>query len=170
MVFSNISKIKNYKKTFIAGLFIGGGIILLATLRNILILGSYTISQIYFPSQMSASLIRIGPMIQRVEMAVILMLLVCVFIKVCICSLAVCNGISKVFEFNNYKFISTPIALLMLTFSIFIYKSTMEASFWTTNIWPYFSFPFEVIIPLIVYILAEYKSWRSSSSTTLVHK
>ena len=33
MVFSNISKIKNYKKTFIVGLLIGGGIIFLATLE-----------------------------------------------------------------------------------------------------------------------------------------
>ena len=67
MVFSNISKIKNYKKTFIVGLLIGGGIILLATLRNILILGSYTISQIYFPSNMAVSLINIGELFKDLK-------------------------------------------------------------------------------------------------------
>ena len=100
-------------------------------------------------------------------MAVILILLVCIFIKVCICFFAVCNGISKVFEFDDYKFIATPVALLMLSFSIFIYKSTMEMHHsWTTNIWPYFSFPFEVIIPLVIFIVAEIKS-RNSATTNL---
>ena len=44
MVFSNISKAKNYNKTFIGGLLIGGFIVFLATLRNLLVLGSETIS------------------------------------------------------------------------------------------------------------------------------
>ena len=54
MVFSNISKVKNYKKTFMVGLLIGGGIIFLATLINILILGSETISRIYFASPLAS--------------------------------------------------------------------------------------------------------------------
>ena len=60
MVFSNISKIKNYNKTFIVGLALGGLIVALATLRNILILGSDRISMVYFPSIMAISLIHIG--------------------------------------------------------------------------------------------------------------
>ena len=163
MVFSNISKIKNYKKIFMTGLLIGGGLIFLATLRNILILGSGTISRIYFPSTMVASVIHIGAMFQRLEMGVVIVFLVCTFVKVSICLFAVCNGISKVLEFDDYKFISAPIALLMLSFSFIIYKSNMEMSFWTLEIWPYYSFLFEVIIPLVIFIVAEIRS-RSSTS------
>ena len=164
MVFSNISKTKNYKKTFIVGLLIGSGIIFLATLRNILVLGSDTISRIYFPSPEAISLINLGSILQRLESAVFIIFLVCTFVKVSICTFAVCNGISKVFGFDDYKFTATPVALLMLTFSLFIYKSTMEMSAWTTNIWPYYSFPFEVIIPLVVFILAEIKSRKSATT------
>lgn len=164
MVFSNISKVKNYKKTFMVGLLVGGGIILLAIIRNLLVLGSETISRVYFPSPMVASLIHIGPFIQRLEMIVILIFLACTFIKVSICTFAVCNGISKVFEFDDYKFTATPVALLMLTFSFFIYKSTMEMSFWTSEIWPYYSFPFEVIIPLVVFIVAEIRNRKSADT------
>ena len=163
MVFSNISKTKNYKKTFIAGLLIGGGIILLATLRNILVLGDKTISRIYFPSPMAISLINIGSVITRLESVVFIIFLVCTFVKVSICTFAVCNGISKVFRFDDYKFMATPVALLMLAFSLFIYKSTMEMSAWTTNIWPYYSLPFEVIIPLVVFIVAEIRNRKSAA-------
>ena len=85
-----------------------------------------------------------------------------------ICTFAVCNGISKVFGFNDYKFIATPVALLMLTFSIFVYQSLMEMSSWTLDIWPYYSFGFEVIIPLVVFILAEIKN--RSSTIKLISK
>ena len=163
MVFSNISKVKNYKKTFIIGLLVAGGLILLTSLRNLLVLGSETISGLLFHSTMSVSLIRLG-FLQRLEMTVVIVFLVCVFIKVSICIFAVCNGVSKVFGFDDYKFIATPVALLMLSFSFFVYKSTMESQFFASNIWPYYSFPFEVIIPLIIFIVAEIKS-RSSTIT-----
>ena len=167
MVFSNISKVKNYKKTFIIGLLVGGGLILLTSLRNLLVLGSETLSGLLFHSTMAVSLIRLG-FLQRLEMTVVIVFLVCVFIKVSICIFAVCNGVSKVFGFDDYKFIATPVALLMLSFSFFVYKSTMESQFFASNIWPYYSFPFQVIIPLIIFIVAEIRS--RSSTITIVNK
>ena len=62
-------------------------------------------------------------------MTVVIEFLVCVFVKVSICTFAVCNGISKVFGFDDYKFIATPVVLLMLNFSFIVYKSNMEMSF-----------------------------------------
>ena len=167
MVFSNISKVKNFKRTFIVGLLIGGGVLLLVTLRNILVLGPEGISKVYFPSHTVASLISIGPLFQRLEMNVMLAFLACAFIKISICVFAVCNGISKVFGFNDYKFIATPVALLMFTFSLFIYNNIMETVFFAKNVWQYYSFPFEVIIPLIIFILVEIKS-RKSSTTSVI--
>ena len=102
--------------------------------------------------------VTIDSMVQRLDILVVIAFLICVFVKVSICTFAVCNGISKVFAFNNYKFIATPVALLMLSFSFIIYKSTMEMSFWAFNVYPYYSFIFEVIIPLIIFIIVEIKN------------
>ena len=85
MVFSNISKIKNYKKTFIVGLLVGGGVLCLATLRNILLLGTETVSRVYFPSTMTISLIQLGEVLERLEMLVLILFLVCIFVKISIC-------------------------------------------------------------------------------------
>ncbi|MBU3160288.1 endospore germination permease [Clostridium frigoris] len=162
MVFSNITKVKNYKKTFMVGLFIGGGLILLTTLRNLLVLGSETVNGLYFQSTMAVSLIKLG-LLERLELTVMIVFLVCAFIKISICIFAVCNGISKVFVFNDYKFIATPVTLLMLSFSIFVFKSTMEMYFWISNVLSYYSFAFEVIIPLIIFIAAEIKGRKRVS-------
>lgn len=164
MVFSKISKTKSYKKTFMTGLLIGGGLVFIATLRNLLILGPETISRVYFPSTMAISLVRVGEILERLEMFVTIDFLICVFVKIIICIFAVCNGISKLFGFDDYKFIATPVTLLMLCFSFFVYKNIMDMSFWAFNIWQFYSFPFEVIIPFIVFIIAEVKTRNSSTS------
>lgn len=162
MVFSNISKIKNYKKTFMVGLLLGGSLIFFVTLRNILVLGGETISRTYFPSSMVISLIHLGEAIQRLETSVIIEFLVCVFVKVSICIFAVCNGIAKVLRFEDYKFVATPVAFLMLSFSLFVFNSTIEMESWASDIFPYYSFIFSVIIPLVVFILGEikYRKWK----------
>ena len=158
MVFSNISKVKNYKKTFMVGLAIGGGMIFLGTLVNILILGSDTISKVYYASPLAVGRIQIGTILERLEAIIFLEFLVCIFVKASICSFAVCNGISKVFGFGDYRFIATPVTLLMLNFSFFIFKSTMEITSWNMIAAPYYSFVFEVIIPFIVFILVEIRN------------
>lgn len=158
MVFSNVAIVKNYNKIFILGLFIGGFIILISVTRNLLLIGSETLSRTYFPSYMAISLINIGALFQRLEMLVTIEFFVCIFIKICICLIAACNGISKVMGFDDYKFLATPVALLMLNLSFIIYKSTMEMASWAFNIWPYYSFVFEVILPFMVFIMVEIKS------------
>ncbi|MBW9172866.1 endospore germination permease [Clostridium estertheticum] len=159
-IFSNVSKIKNHKKSFIVGILISGGLIAVTVLRNILVLSSDTISREYFPSSMAVGIISLG-LLQRLELTVIIVFLVCAFIKVSIATFAVCNGISKVLGFDDYKFIATPVVLLMLSFSFFVTQSTMESHFWISNIWQYYSFPFEVIIPFVVFIVAEIRSKRT---------
>ena len=162
MVFSNISKTKNYNKIFIIGLLIGGITIFLAKLRNLLVLGSEMESRVYFPSTMAISLIHVGRSLERLEMGVTIILLLCSFTKIMICIFAVCNGLSKVFGFDDYRFISTPVTLLMFSFSFMIYKNTMEMSFFAFEVWPYYSFPFEVILPFLVFIMVEIRNRRLS--------
>lgn len=157
MVFSNVGNGNRYYKTFMLGLIIGGFFIVLGSIRNLIILDSKIMAQVYFPSAIAANLTQFGELFQRLEMGAVIVLLVCAFVKIIICLFAVCNGISKVFGFDDYRFIATPVTLLMLSFSSFVYKSTMEMATWSFNIWPYYSFIFEVIIPLIVFIAAEIK-------------
>jgi spore germination protein KB len=157
MVFSNIAKVKNYTKTFVLGLFGGGLIVLLAALRGILVLGSYFVSRLYFSAYIAISLIHVGHFIQRIEIGVVIIFIICAFVKISMCLLAACKGISKVFEFGEYNFIATPIAVLMLCFSFIIYKNTMEMSEWAFKVYPFYAFPFEVIIPLIIFLVVEIK-------------
>jgi spore germination protein KB len=158
MVFSNITNVKNYTKTFMIGLLGGGLVVLIAALRSTLVLGTYFASRLYFSSYIAISLIHIGQFLQRIEIGVVIIFLICAFVKISMCLLAVCKGISKVFNFDEYKFLATPITVLMLCFSFIVYKSTMEMSEWAFKVYPFYAFSFEIIIPLTVLVVIEIKN------------
>ena len=161
MCFSSLKTTKSPYRVYISGLIIGGFFILLATLRNILILGASAISQNYFPSNVAVSVIHIGDLLQRLELSVSAVLVISVFIKLSVCLLGVCNGISKIFNLNDNKFLSTPIAALMFSFSLFVYTNTMEMNEWAFAVWPYYAFLFQAILPAILIIVAEIKNRKS---------
>jgi len=161
MCFSSLKTTKSPYKVYISGLIIGGFFIVIGTLRNLLIVGASTISQNYFPSNVVVSVIRIGDLLQRLEISVSAVLVICVFIKLSVCLLGVCNGISKIFNLNDHKFLSTPISALMFSFSLFIYTDTMEMNEWAFAVWPYYAFLFQAILPAILIVVAEIKNRKS---------
>ena len=81
-----------------------------------------------------------------------------------ICLLAVCKGIAKFFSCTDYSFIVTPIGLLMNNLAIFIYDSKMEVIEFASTVSPYYKFPFQVVLPIIILIVAELKKKRLASN------
>lgn len=158
VLFSSLDqKRSSPNKIFFYGLLIGGGILIFAVIRNILILGVPSISYLYFPSYSAVSIISIGDFLQRIEVIVSLTLFITCFIKSSICLLAASIGVTKLFNLDDYEKIVTPTTLLMLYLSIILYKNTMEM-FEFVKYTTYYKLPFQVILPLIIWVCAEIKT------------
>jgi len=148
---------KSYYKVYITGLFIAGIIIVCTYLTNVLVLGVNRAASLYFPSYGTAARINIGDIVQRIEIVVGVVFVIGGFIKVNICLLATCRGITKIFRYKDYRFIVTPIGLLLINLSYLIYDNTIEFLEWSHDIWRYYAFPFQVIFPIVLLITAEIK-------------
>ncbi|WFD11305.1 GerAB/ArcD/ProY family transporter [Tepidibacter hydrothermalis] len=157
LVFSSLKNSQSPYRVYIFGLIIGGIIVFITSLADILILGEHSYSTLFFPGQHAVSRATIGDFIQRIEIIVSISFLTGGFVKISICLLSSCNGVAKLFGFNNYKFIVTPMALLMLNLSHLIYNSLFEMVDWAFKVWPYYSFLFQVILPITIWIVAEIK-------------
>lgn len=155
-LFSSL-KNKSVYKVYIVGLLIGGGVLYISSITNILVLGSNTVENVYFPTYATASRLSGGDVVERLEVVIAVTLLVGGFIKVCMCLLSTCNGIAKIFGCNDYRFIVTPIGLLIINLSYFIHDNVMEKAEFASDIYPSYAFPFQVIIPIIILIVAEIK-------------
>lgn len=155
-VLSSLKSKKSYYKVYFAGLFFAGIIIVVITIRNIAILDGF-VSKVYFPSHVAVSRIKIGTFIERMEVTVSAVFALGVFTKTSICLLVTCKGIEKIFNLKDYRSIVIQTGLLMVFFSNVIYKSIMEMEYWAFKIYEFYAFPFQVIIPILLLIMAEIK-------------
>ncbi|MCK4258321.1 MAG: endospore germination permease [Halanaerobiales bacterium] len=160
MVLSPLKEENSSYKIYWVGLLIGGFIIFISAFFEILVLGVNLYSESYFPAYIAVSRINIGDFLQRMEIIVSITFLIGGFIKISICLLAASKGIGKVFGFDDYRILATPVALLMVNLAYFIYDSIMEMTEWTFKIWNMYAFPFQVILPILILIAAEIKVRR----------
>lgn len=155
-----LSSLKTKKPPYrvcLISLIIAGLFIVLVSLRNIMVLGVEDISKAYFPSYTALSRINIGNFIQRLEIAASMVFILSGFIKICVCLMAACKGVSKIFGYDDYRFTVFPVALLMVNLSYIIYENTMEMFEWITNVWTNYALLFQLFLPILILITAEVK-------------
>ena len=145
-------------KVYFTGLALGGFAILISSLTEVAVLGIQTYKAVYFPAYIAVARLNIGEFIQRMEIIVAIVFLIGGFIKVSICLLAACKGITKLFGIADYRFVVTPVGALVINTAFFIYGSVMETVEWASQVWPYYAFPFQVALPILIWIAAELKS------------
>lgn len=159
-IFSSLEKKQSVYKVYILGLLIGGSTLLFTNTFDLLVQGIDTYSSMYFPGYFTVSRVNIGNTIQRVEIVGALIFTIGTFFKLCICMFVAVKGTAKIFNFRNYKFIVTPIALLSINLSHLIYDNSVQLVAWSSKIWPYYSFPFLAILPILILVTTEIKKKR----------
>lgn len=153
-LFSSIESKADIKKSYLLGILIGGSLVLLAKISDILTLGVDRFSQYYFPNYAAVSRVKIGEFIQRIEIIAGLTFTIGGLMKLCICMLSAAKGTAKVLNIKNYRFIVVPLSLLLFDASFIFNKNIIELTNWTGTLWRYYSFPFEVILPVFIFCYA----------------
>ncbi len=164
VVLSSLHKKDSPYKVYISGVLISGLILLLALLRNILTIGIPTLELLYFPSYAVASIVSVNDFITRIEILISTNFLLAGIIKVSVCLFASAKGVAKVLKIDNYKLILSPIAFLMISFSLFMYSNTMQM-FDFISIYPYYAALFQTVLPITILIFAEFKVWKNKKIT-----
>lgn len=143
-------------KIYVSGIIIGGIILLLVILRNLTVLGSPLMISSYFPSFAATRIIELGNFLARIEGAVTINFLFAGITKITVCLMAASLGISKLLSITNYKKVLVPTSLLIITLSLILYTNIIEMTNFV-NIYYIYAFPFQIVIPLIIWITAEIK-------------
>ena len=164
-VFSSLQSKKSPRKVYFWGILISAVIVIATTVRNISMLGNM-LDSFYFPSYAAVSLINIGDFLQRIEVSVAIVFVFSVFIKASICLFVTCKGIGKVFKLSNYRSVAIQTGLLMVYFAYILYDNTMQMKYWAFKVYPYYAFPMQVILPIILWIFAEVKSKHRNSESS----
>jgi len=149
-------------KVYYCGVSIAVAIIVIGILRNILILGNPLYSDVYYPSFSAIRSIHLGDFLERFEGTIAANTLIAGFVKTSVCLFAASKGISKVFNFDDYKKMAFPCGLLIIATGLIIFKNTMDM-FEQIDLYKYYALPFQVAFPILILIMAEIKNRNNIS-------
>ena len=154
--FFTLKSKKSIYKVYFYGILFAGAIIIFLAARNIMILGD-TRQIFYFPSHVALSRVSVGVFLQRIEVAVAFVFIMGVFFKASVCLFVTCKGLRKLIGLHDYRSIVIQAGLIMTFLSYGLFDNIIDMQAFE-KVYPYYAFPFQVILPLIVWCLAELKA------------
>jgi spore germination protein KB len=122
------------------------------------VLGPEILSALYFPSYVAVSRINVSDFLTRIEGSTAIIFVTALFIKVSLCLYVTSNGISKVFKLESYRSVVLQMGLIMVCLADFIYKDITQMQYFAYHIYKIYALPFQVFIPLLLWITAEIRS------------
>ncbi|AIQ39125.1 endospore germination permease [Paenibacillus sp. FSL R7-0297] len=143
------------RRVLVSGTLIAGITIIIITFRNLLVLGPDIMSSLYFPSYVAISRINIGDFLTRIEGSGAIVFVTTMFIKVSLCLYVTCIGLARVFKLKSYRSVVLQMGLIMVYLSDFIYTDIMDMQYFAYHIYKIYALPFQVVIPVILWITAE---------------
>jgi spore germination protein KB len=164
VVLSNFNTKKSPYKVYLLSLLFGGIIVFTVSIMNLLVLGEDGVTTAYFPSYASAGKIDVGKILQRGEIIPGSVMVIGGLIKASLGLLASCKGFAKSFGCKDYRFIVTPVSLLLINLTYFEFEGVIEYGEWVATIYHYYAFLFVVILPIIILIATEIKKKRLTNN------
>jgi spore germination protein KB len=143
-------------KIYLYGTLLALIIFIVIITRNIAISGAPSIKASYFPSYSSARLIGVGDFLTRIEGSITINFILAGITKITVCLFAAAKGIAHLFKVTNYRSLITPAGFLMVALCSILYSNITEM-FAFLPTYSIYAIPFQIIIPVIIWITAEIK-------------
>lgn len=146
----------NAKKIYILGVLIAAAMLLSVILCNFLLLGEPMLSELYFPTHIASKLISVGEFIERIEELVSVFMLLTGVTKYAVCLFAAAKGLAYLCGSENASDLVGPAGVVSLSFSLIIVNNMMELDRFL-NVYPIYALPFQVLLPIIIWMKSEYR-------------
>ncbi len=163
--FSGSSETEKPYKPYIAAFFVATALMLTITLRDTMILGAHVLDALNFPSYVAVKIIQIGEVISRIEGSISMNYILSGIAKCSVCLLAAAKGIAYLFGLREHKQFLFPLGLLVVALSTIVFDNLIQM-FEFIQVYNVYSVPFSIIIPVLIWILAEFKHRKESKAQT----
>lgn len=144
-------------RVFLKGHLLGTLVLLATVLRNTLCIGPALMEIEYFPSYTCARIMEIGTFLSRIEGTISINFIIAGTSKTTLCLYAACLGIAKILNIpNKMDLIVMPLCMLALTLCAFSYVDAIQI-FDFIDIYAYFAMPFQLFLPVLIWLVGEWK-------------
>ena len=147
-------------KIYVQSLMLSALVLLIIVARNLMVLGSVMISVEYYPSFSAARIIHLGEFISRIEGSISVNFMLAGITKIALCLITASRGIAGLFGIKDWRKLVAPTALLAVMLAQTMYGSVTEA-FAFNKYFPYYAIPFEIVLPIIIWVVSEIRARKS---------
>ncbi|GGH36970.1 GerAB/ArcD/ProY family transporter [Paenibacillus segetis] len=151
MIFPFVSRTDKNGKALFTGIFIGGVILVVITTLTILVLGTKTVSYAY-PSFALAKTISMGNFLQRIEVIMAFMWFITIFVRLALLFYISAVGIAHTLNMKEYRFLTFPLALIMITLAIVAFPNAAYFQEFTP-IWTIHAIMMGLMFPLLLWLI-----------------
>ena len=150
----------NPQKIYLGGLLFSALVFLVIIARNLMVLGAAVMKVENFPSYTAASIISIGEFLSRIESSISVNFMLAGITKIALCLITASRGIACLFGIKDWRKMVAPVGFLALMLAQIQYSSSSEM-FSFVNYYPYYTIPFEIALPLIIWAVSEIRTRKS---------
>lgn len=151
MVYSTVNSNENIKKAAVSSVMIGGAIIFITLIRDIMVLGPNLVENLTFPSQSSSELI---PDPMNISPLIAINLIIGSSGETATYIYAISKGVSQLFNLEDYRVVVVPISVLLLILAMWNYCNIFQFFTSVSEVYIYFAIPFQIIIPFVVMVIS----------------
>ncbi|MDP4118831.1 MAG: endospore germination permease [Bacillota bacterium] len=150
-------------KSYFYGILCASVISIIVITRDIAVLGPAMIESVCYPAFVTGRIINPSESFARIESLIGINYVIASITKMTLCVFVAVKGMASLFNIDDYKKNVMPICLLCLMLSIISYDSVVDLSESARNYYPIYAMPFQIFIPLVMWITAEIKKSRRNA-------
>jgi spore germination protein KB len=159
MLLPSVHNSKEGGSALTKGVLLGGAALVLVTALSILVHGTSNTARQMFPSYILARKINIGGIIDRIEIIVAIVWFVTNYIRLTLLFYISIAGISSVLRLKEYRSLTYPMGLVLLTLSIVIFpNAAIDKKL--VSVWPFYGLLWGIAFPLSLYLIAAMRGVR----------
>ncbi|MFP4015395.1 MAG: endospore germination permease [Halanaerobiales bacterium] len=150
MIFPYLNSEARIFKTSYLGMCVIGSLLLMIVFQELLVLGPDMVFRYIFPTQLTARLLPVIDVDQLIAVSYV----ISGGIKIVIVILAAIIGLAELLNLKKYLFLVMPFCVLMIVVSFWLFEDIFYLLDWNLEIFPYYSIPFQIIIPVILLLIS----------------
>ena len=142
-------------RSFYKGTVVGGIILIIIILLNILVLGSELTSRHIAPSYALAKKINVGNFLTRIEAVIALIWTLTTFIRSALYFYTAVIVFTNLFEIKDYRPFIAPLGTIMIFLTLIIHPNVQKVAQYNKEIWFFYAGTYGLLMPILLLIIAK---------------
>lgn len=161
MVYPHLNRMEEIRRTVLTAAVILSTLGIIIFFRDISVLGSELLSRATFIPHVTSLVfpeINVDPLVD-------INLMIAGGIKISVCLYAASTALSQLAGIQDYSWLSGALTVFCVVLSVWQFENVLELFDWTDKIWPFYSLPFQIIIPLVLFVMSLWDRKKAANHT-----